>query len=123
MIGVPNQNSSLARLHLDERVHLLSTAHDRDRNPRADRVILDQEPHAAAVERADGLVIDSRHEITGSEPGLGRAALRRDLRDPRRDDAPVEATEADDDGEALPEFLAGDDEEAEADAPQMIAAE
>ena len=39
------------------------------------------------------------------------------------DDAPVEATEADDDGEALPEFLAGDDEEAEADAPQMIAAE
>ena len=31
------------------------------------------------------------------------------------DDAPVEATEADDDGEALPEFLAGDDEEAEAD--------
>ena len=39
------------------------------------------------------------------------------------DDAPVEATEADDDGEALPEFLAGDDEEAEADVPQMIAAE
>jgi len=39
------------------------------------------------------------------------------------DDAPVEATEADDDGEALPEFLAGDDEEAEAGAPQMIAAE
>ena len=39
------------------------------------------------------------------------------------DDAPVEATEADDDGEALPEFLAGDDEEAEAAAPQMIAAE
>ena len=39
------------------------------------------------------------------------------------DDAPVQATEADDDGEALPEFLAGDDEEAEPDAPQMIAAE
>jgi ParB family chromosome partitioning protein len=39
------------------------------------------------------------------------------------DDAPVEATEADDDGEALPEFLAGDDEETEADAPQVIAAE
>ena len=39
------------------------------------------------------------------------------------DDAPVEATKADDDGEALPEFLAGDDEEAVADAPQMIAAE
>ena len=39
------------------------------------------------------------------------------------DDAAVEATEADDDGEALPEFLAGDDEEAEADEPQMIAAE
>jgi ParB family chromosome partitioning protein len=41
------------------------------------------------------------------------------------DDAPVETTEAEDGGEALPEFLAGDDEEAEADAdaPQMIAAE
>jgi ParB family chromosome partitioning protein len=41
------------------------------------------------------------------------------------DDAAVETTEADDDGEALPEFLAGagDDEEAVADAPQMIAAE
>ncbi len=39
------------------------------------------------------------------------------------DDAPVEATEADDDGEALPEFLAGDDEETDGEAPQMIAAE
>jgi ParB family chromosome partitioning protein len=39
------------------------------------------------------------------------------------DDATVETTQADDDGEALPEFLAGDDEEAVADAPQMIAAE
>jgi ParB family transcriptional regulator, chromosome partitioning protein len=37
------------------------------------------------------------------------------------DDAPVDTAE--DDGEALPEFLAGDDEEAEADAPQVIAAE
>ena len=45
------------------------------------------------------------------------------LRIAAADDAPVEATEADDDGEALPEFLAGDDEEAEADVPQMIAAE
>ena len=45
------------------------------------------------------------------------------LRIAAADDAPVEATEAEDDGEALPEFLAGDDEEAEADEPQMIAAE
>lgn len=43
------------------------------------------------------------------------------LRIAAADDAPVEATE--DDGEALPEFLTGDDEEAEADAPQVIAAE
>ena len=43
------------------------------------------------------------------------------LRIATADDAPVEVTE--DDGEAVPEFLAGDDEEAEADAPQMIAAE
>jgi len=39
------------------------------------------------------------------------------------DDAAVETTEADDDGEALPEFLAGDDEETDGEAPQMIAAE
>ncbi len=39
------------------------------------------------------------------------------------DGAPVEATEADDDGEALPEFLAGDDEEADVEPPQVIAAE
>ncbi len=39
------------------------------------------------------------------------------------DDARVEATEAENDEEALPEFLAGDDEETEADAPQVIAAE
>jgi ParB family transcriptional regulator, chromosome partitioning protein len=39
------------------------------------------------------------------------------------DDTPVEASEAADDGEALPEFLAGDDEEADADVPQVIAAE
>ena len=45
------------------------------------------------------------------------------LRIAAADDAPVEATEAEDDGEALPEFLAGDDEEADADAPQVIAAE
>jgi ParB family chromosome partitioning protein len=45
------------------------------------------------------------------------------LRIATADDAPVETTEAEDGGEALPEFLAGDDEEAEADAPQMIAAE
>jgi ParB family chromosome partitioning protein len=47
------------------------------------------------------------------------------LRIATADDTPVETTEAEDGGEALPEFLAGDDEEAEADAdaPQMIAAE
>ena len=45
------------------------------------------------------------------------------LRIATADDAPVETTEAEDGGEALPEFLAGDDGEAEADAPQMIAAE
>jgi ParB family chromosome partitioning protein len=45
------------------------------------------------------------------------------LRIATADDAPVETTEAEDGGEALPEFLAGDDEEAEADALQMIAAE
>ena len=45
------------------------------------------------------------------------------LRIATADDAPVEAAEAEDDGEALPEFLAGDDEEADADAPQVIAAE
>ena len=40
------------------------------------------------------------------------------LRIAAADDAPVEAAETEDDDEALPEFLAGDDEEAEADAPQ-----
>jgi ParB family chromosome partitioning protein len=45
------------------------------------------------------------------------------LRIAAADDAPVEASEAEDDREALPEFLAGDDEKAEADAPQVIAAE
>jgi ParB family chromosome partitioning protein len=45
------------------------------------------------------------------------------LRIATTDDAPVETAEAEDDGEALPEFLAGDDEETEADAPQVIAAE
>ena len=45
------------------------------------------------------------------------------LRIAAADDAPVEIAEAEDDGEALPEFLAGGDEEAEADAPQVIAAE
>ncbi len=39
------------------------------------------------------------------------------------DDAPVETGEAEDDDEALPEFLADDDEETDADAPQAIAAE
>jgi error-prone DNA polymerase len=39
------------------------------------------------------------------------------------DDAAVETAEAENDDEALPEFLAGDDEETEADAPQVIAAE
>jgi ParB family chromosome partitioning protein len=39
------------------------------------------------------------------------------------DDAAVESGEAEDGDEALPEFLAGDDEEAEAEAPQVIAAE
>ena len=37
------------------------------------------------------------------------------------DDAPVDAAQAE--GEALPEFLAGDDEESDAEAPQVIAAE
>ena len=45
------------------------------------------------------------------------------LRIDTADDAPVEVAEAEDDGEALPEFLAGDDEEAEAETPQVIAAE
>jgi ParB family chromosome partitioning protein len=45
------------------------------------------------------------------------------LRIATADDAPVETTEAEDDGEALPEFLADDDEETEAEAPQVIAAE
>lgn len=47
------------------------------------------------------------------------------LRIAAADDVPVDTTEAEDDGEALPEFLAGDDEEAEAEAeaPQVIAAE
>jgi ParB family chromosome partitioning protein len=43
------------------------------------------------------------------------------LRIAAADDAPVEATE--DDGEALPEFLAADDEETDVDAPRVIAAE
>ncbi len=45
------------------------------------------------------------------------------LRIATADDAPVETAEAEDDVEALPEFLAGDDEETDADAPQVIAAE
>ena len=45
------------------------------------------------------------------------------LRIATADDAPVETTEAEDGGEALPEFLAGDDEETDGEAPQMIAAE
>jgi len=45
------------------------------------------------------------------------------LRIAAADDVPVDTTEAEDDGEALPEFLAGDDEEANAEAPQVIAAE
>jgi ParB family chromosome partitioning protein len=45
------------------------------------------------------------------------------LRIDTADDASVETTAGEDDGEELPEFLAGDDEEAEADAPQVIAAE
>jgi ParB family chromosome partitioning protein len=45
------------------------------------------------------------------------------LRIDTADDARVEAAEAENDEEALPEFLAGDDEETEAAAPQVIAAE
>ncbi len=45
------------------------------------------------------------------------------LRIDTTDDAPVEAAEAENDDEALPEFLAGDDEETQGDAPQVIAAE
>ena len=45
------------------------------------------------------------------------------LRIATADDAAVETAEAEEDGEKLPEFLAGDDEEAEAEAPQVIAAE
>ena len=45
------------------------------------------------------------------------------LRIATADDAAVETAEAEDDGEALPEFLARDDEETDADAPQVIAAE
>jgi ParB family chromosome partitioning protein len=45
------------------------------------------------------------------------------LRVAAADDAPVDAAAAEADGEALPEFLADDDEEAEADTPQVIAAE
>ncbi|HUC18148.1 MAG TPA: ParB/RepB/Spo0J family partition protein [Acetobacteraceae bacterium] len=49
--------------------------------------------------------------------------LAEPLRIATADDAPVEPAEAEEDGEALPEFLAGDDEEAEAETPQVIAAE
>ena len=49
--------------------------------------------------------------------------LPKPLRIDTGDDARLEATEAENDEEALPEFLAGDDEETEADAPQVIAAE
>jgi ParB family transcriptional regulator, chromosome partitioning protein len=45
------------------------------------------------------------------------------LRIDTADDARVEAAEAENDEEALPEFLAGDDEETEAAAPHVIAAE
>jgi ParB family transcriptional regulator, chromosome partitioning protein len=45
------------------------------------------------------------------------------LRIAAADDAPVKALDAEHDGEALPEFLADNDEETEAEAPQVIAAE